>query len=159
VSPVADVAKRHRRRAAAAAKLASVFRPARSFRWKGVRREDYKAAGEQWAGIARYVLFAGSRGSAIAFDVRYFEIDEGGHSTLEKHRHAHVVIGLRGVGRIRIGSRWRHLKPFDSCYIGPDAPHQLRNDGSEPFGFLCVVDARRDRGRPLPRARGRREPQ
>jgi ribulose-bisphosphate carboxylase large chain len=90
----------------------------------------------------------------MAFDVRYFEIEGGGHSTFERHRHAHVVIGLRGAGRVRIGSRWRPLKPLDACYIGPETPHQLRNDGGEPFGFLCVVDAERDRGRAV--ARGRR---
>jgi ribulose-bisphosphate carboxylase large chain len=129
---------------------ASLIRGQREFRWRGVRPEIYKASdGESWAGIARHVLFAGSRGAPMAFDVRYFEIERGGYSTFERHGHAHVVIGLRGLGRVRLGGRWRRLKPLDACYIGPETPHQLRNDAGEPFGFLCLVDAERDRGRPL----------
>jgi ribulose-bisphosphate carboxylase large chain len=118
-----------------------------------VRQESYKSPDASWAGIARYVLFAGSRGDPLAFDVRYFEIESGGYSTLEHHRHAHVVIGLRGQGRVRIGRRWRDLKPLDACYIGPETAHQLRNEGGEPFGFLCLVDAARDHARPVRRAR------
>jgi len=31
-------------------------------------------------------------------------------------------------------------------YIAPGDPHQFRNDeGDEPFGFLCIVNAERDR--------------
>jgi ribulose-bisphosphate carboxylase large chain len=119
------------------AKKSSVIRGQRDFRWKGVR----------------YVLFAGSRGDPISFDVRYFEIEAGGHSTFEQHRHAHVVIGLRGAGRVRIGSRWQPVTPFDVCYIAPRTAHQLRNEAREPFGFLCLVDAKRDRGKPVVRSR------
>lgn len=137
------------RRPVAASEPAAVLLRAKSFRWRGVRREAYKALAGDWAGIARYVLFAGSRGAPMAFDVRYFEIERGGRSTFELHRHAHVVIGLRGVGKIRIGARWRRLELLDSCYIGPRTAHQLGNDRSEPFGFLCIVDARRDRGKPV----------
>jgi ribulose-bisphosphate carboxylase large chain len=126
------------------------LRRQRDFRWRGVEPERYKDGGEgDWGAVTRHVLFAGSRGAAIGFDVRYFEIARGGHSTLERHRHAHVVIAVRGVGRVRLGRRWHRLRPLDSCYIEPHAPHQLRNDEEEPFGFLCVVDARRDRGVPL----------
>ena len=148
----AATAPRRRGRGAVAAKT-STIRGQRDFRWKGVRPEIYKATDGSWEGIARYVLFAGSRGDALSFDVRYFEIEGGGHSTFEQHRHAHVVIGLRGAGRVRIGGRWRRLDPLDACYIGPQTPHQLRNDGPEPFGFLCLVDAERDRAQPIARRR------
>ena len=32
-------------------------------------------------------------------------------------------------------------------YVSPDDPHQFRNpeDATEPFGFLCIVNAERDR--------------
>jgi len=33
--------------------------------------------------------------------------------------------------------------------VAPGDPHQFRNTGTEPLGFLCVVDAERDRPTPL----------
>ena len=118
----------------------------RDFRWVGVPVEAYKLAGSRgdWAGIRRQVIVAGSRGAATAFDVRYFEIDPGGFSTLEQHQHAHVVIGLQGTGMIRTGRRWQRLRFLDVCYVEPNTIHRLRNDGPQRFGFLCLVDAERD---------------
>jgi len=128
-----------------------LLKRAGGLRWHGTKVELYKQArgGEDWSGISRQVLFAGSRGRATAFDVRYFELSARGSSSLERHRHAHVVVGLSGAGQVRIGQRWHDLRPLDACYIGPNVTHQLRNASAEPFGFLCVVDADRDTGRPV----------
>jgi quercetin dioxygenase-like cupin family protein len=124
--------------------------PARAFRWPGVVREAYRTLAGPAAGSAsRQVLVAGSAGAPIAFDVRYFELAPGGRTNFEQHRHAHVVIGLRGVGRVRLGRRWLRLRCLDVCYVAPDTPHELHNDRRRPFGFLCIVDAERDRGRPV----------
>ncbi len=122
----------------------------RDFRWRGVGVESYKRSSPcTWSGINRQVLVAGSRGAAIGFDVRYFEIEPGGYSTLETHTHAHVIVGVRGRGRVRIGSRWHSVRHLDTCYIAPRAAHQLRNSEREPFGFFCLVDAERDAAVPL----------
>lgn len=117
----------------------------RSFRWRGVPLEGYETARENPSSalVSRQVLIAGSRGAGVDFDVRYFEIAPEGHSRREQHEHAHWVIVLRGTGKVRIGRRWRILRYLDACYIDRGALHQLRNDGAEPFGFLCVVDSRR----------------
>jgi quercetin dioxygenase-like cupin family protein len=34
----------------------------------------------------------------------------------------------------------------DVVYVAPNDPHQFRNaeDATEPFGFLCIVNAERD---------------
>ena len=99
---------------------------------------------------ARFVVFRdGSGGAPINFDVRYFELAPGGRTNFEQHRHAHVVIGLRGSGRVRLGRRWVRLRRHDTCYVAPETPHELHNDRRTPFGFLCIVDAARDRGRPV----------
>jgi mannose-6-phosphate isomerase-like protein (cupin superfamily) len=90
------------------------------------------------------VLFAGSRGEEIDFDVRYFEVGAGKQTSFDRHEHAHVVIALRGRGSVRLGRRWLPLSRFDACYIGPYVAHRLRNDGRSPFGFLCLVDSVRD---------------
>ncbi|MCS7080196.1 MAG: cupin domain-containing protein [Chloracidobacterium sp.] len=121
------------------------------FRWEGVPVTAYQqtpALEADFAGVTRQTLF-GRSGEAIGFEVRYFEIAPGGWSALERHEHAHAVIGLRGVGKVLMGDTVRTLGFLDLAYIGPNCVHRLVNDESTPFGFLCIVDARRDRPRRL----------
>jgi ribulose-bisphosphate carboxylase large chain len=113
------------------------------FRWDGAPAEAYKAAADHWCGVARTSL-AGERGEQTAFHVRYFEIAPGGFSSLEQHRHEHVVVVLRGRGEVRLGGEAHPLGFGDVVYVAPHEVHQFRNAGEEPFGFLCMVDARRD---------------
>ena len=115
-----------------------------SFRWEGVPVVEYKQPAEHWFGIVRQVL-VGERGEQTAFQVRYFEIAPDGFSSLESHRHEHAVIVLRGRGEVQLGHENHELKFGDVIYVAPDEVHQFRNPTSEPFGFLCIVDARRDR--------------
>jgi ribulose-bisphosphate carboxylase large chain len=112
--------------------------------WSGVAVQQYKPAADHHCGVSRAVL-AGEGGDRTSFQVRYFEIAPGGHSTLERHGHEHVVVVLRGRGQVRLGGTWHDLGGHDAVYVAPDEVHQLRNVGDGPFGFLCVVDARRDR--------------
>jgi len=121
-----------------------VLRGVEPGRWEGVPDRRYKDADGLWDGVVRRVL-VGEAGEATAFHLRYFEVAPGGYSTLERHRHAHAVIVLRGEGECVLGGRVVRVRPHDLIYVAPDEVHQLRNPGREPFGFLCVVDALRDR--------------
>jgi quercetin dioxygenase-like cupin family protein len=112
--------------------------------WRGVKEEPYKTKGNEWSNIVRKVLI-GSRGESTKFHVRYFEIGPGGCSSLERHRHEHVVICLRGEGVVQTGKRKSTMEFMDTLYIAPDTVHQLSNPFTEPFGFLCIVNAKRDR--------------
>jgi quercetin dioxygenase-like cupin family protein len=118
--------------------------------WQGVKNEPYKQQGGDWANIVRRVLI-GSHGETAKFHVRYFEIGPGGNSSLEKHRHEHVVICLRGNGIVLTGRKKRLMEYLDTVYISPGTPHQLSNPHGRPFGFLCIVNARRDRPKPMER--------
>jgi ribulose-bisphosphate carboxylase large chain len=118
------------------------------FRWDGAPAEPYKAAADHWCGVARTPL-AVERGEQTAFHVRYFEIAPGGFSSLEHHRHEHVVVVLRGRGEVRLGDEVHQLGFGDVVYVAPDEVHQFRNRAGEPFGFLCMVDARRDTPTPV----------
>jgi ribulose-bisphosphate carboxylase large chain len=128
---------------AGAAPGSRVLRWRPDFRWEGVPVEAYKAPADHWCGILRMAL-AGERGERTAFHVRYFEISPGGFSSLERHGHEHVVVVLRGRGEVRLGAEVHPLGFGDVVYVAPHEVHQLRNAADEPFGFLCVVDARRD---------------
>lgn len=130
--------------------ICAFYKHRRDYRWKGVRDEPYKPEGSGWTKIIRRVL-VGSHGETAKFHVRYFEISPGGNSSLEKHRHEHVVICIRGRGVVLTGKKKRPMTYLDTLYISPDVPHQLMNPFKEPFGFLCIVNARRDRPQLLKR--------
>jgi quercetin dioxygenase-like cupin family protein len=115
--------------------------------WEGVEREVYKSgqeAGRAWKDIIRQVLI-GKQAEETSFQVRYFEIAPGGYSSLEKHGHAHVVIAVRGTGKVILDATVHDLKPLDTLYVAPWTPHQFQATNNEPFGFFCIVDAQRDR--------------
>jgi quercetin dioxygenase-like cupin family protein len=124
-----------------------------AFRWLGIDPRAYRETvreekGMGFRGVARHTL---ARGEVLPaeFELRYFELDPGGYSSLEKHRHAHFVIALRGSGRALIGEQVIDLQPLDAVYVAPDTAHRWMNRGDEPFGFLCPVDVSRDRPQPL----------
>ena len=121
-----------------------------AFEWKDVPIEPYKTDTADYKGISRREL-VGKRGETPRFHVRYFEIKPGGHSTLEKHEHEHVVVVMRGRGEAQAGCYVWTVGAGDIVYVSPSDPHQFRcpADAAEPFGFLCMVNAERDRPSPV----------
>jgi ribulose-bisphosphate carboxylase large chain len=124
------------------------YRHKGDFSWQGIKDEPYKTTGDEWSNIIRRVLI-GKRGETTKFHVRYFEIGPQGCSSLERHKHEHVVICVRGEGFVRTGKTKRKMGFMDTLYISPDTSHQLLNPFKRPFGFLCIVNARRDRPKVL----------
>lgn len=118
------------------------------FTWSEGLPRDYKPEKHGWEGVRRQEL-VGALGDPTAFHLRYFEIGPGGYSSLERHQHAHAITAIRGKGKVIVGGRTHGLEFLDTVYIAPGTPHQLRNEGREPFGFFCTVDAVRDRPQPL----------
>jgi len=114
------------------------------FSWQGIKIERYKSSGVDWSDIVRQTLI-GDYGGSTKFHLRYFEIAPNGHSSFEMHNHEHVVIGIRGNGICVVGDKRYRIGFLDTLYIEPNAPHQLRNPYTKPFGFFCIVNAKRDR--------------
>lgn len=121
----------------------AIYRYRGNYKWKGVKTETYKLVKGNWNKIIRKVLVGNSL--KIKFHVRYFEIAPGGRSSFEKHRHEHIVIGIRGGGKVLLGEKNRKISFLDVVYVSPDTPHRFLNPFNEPFGFLCVVPAKRDK--------------
>ena len=113
------------------------------FRWEGVPVSAYKSGGAHFAGITRQLLCDGGEG--LGCQLRYFEVAPGGYSSLERHRHAHAIMVIRGRGRALVGDRVLDLATHDLAKVPPLTWHQFRADGDGPFGFLCMVDCGRDR--------------
>ncbi len=120
------------------------IRPAQGgFRWEGVELLAYKERGSApFKAITRQVLF---QRPELGCDLRYFEMQPGGHSTLERHEHAHAVMIFRGHGTCLVGSDVREVASPDLVFIPPMTWHQFRAMALEPFGFLCMVNAERDK--------------
>jgi quercetin dioxygenase-like cupin family protein len=113
------------------------------YRWEGVAYLPYKEDGTApFKAISRQVLF---HEPDLGCELRYFEMDAGGFSTLERHEHKHAVMILRGRGQCLVGEDVRMVKPFDLVTIPAWTWHQFRATAGEPFGFMCMVNAERDK--------------
>ena len=119
------------------------LREADNFRWAGVDVRLYKEeSAAPFKTVSRQTLFSDPR---LAGELRYFEVAPGGYSTLERHEHMHAVMILRGQGEVLVGGAVQKIKPHDLVTIPPWAWHQFRPAPGESLGFLCLVNAERDR--------------
>ncbi len=113
------------------------------FGWEEVERKPYKEEGAApFKAISRQVLFADP---ALRCELRYFEMEPGGYSTLERHQHVHAVMILRGRGQCLLGTEVRSVACHDLVTIPPMTWHQFRATAGEPLGFLCMVNVDRDK--------------
>ena len=111
--------------------------------WEGVRLGRYPS-GVDVRGVSVRRLI-GPREQAHNYALRYFEIEPGGWTSLDRHAHDHGVVILRGRGQVLLGCEKHDISYGDVVYIPGDEVHQFRNTAEEPFGFLCVVPPREGR--------------
>jgi quercetin dioxygenase-like cupin family protein len=112
-------------------------------RWEGVALGRYQAGEGPSRGVTRQALFADP--TLLPCELRYFEVEPGGHTSLERHAHAHAVMVVRGSGRALVGEEIVALAGFDLVEVPPRTWHQFRAGDAEPLGFLCLVACERDR--------------
>jgi quercetin dioxygenase-like cupin family protein len=119
------------------------LRRSQDYRWAEVDLRRYKdESAAPFKAITRQTLFSDPR---LAGELRYFEIDELGYSTLERHEHMHAVMILRGRGEALVGAEVLEVKERDLVTIPPWTWHQFRAPADAKLGFLCLVNAERDR--------------
>jgi mannose-6-phosphate isomerase-like protein (cupin superfamily) len=121
-----------------------IWRPhSGDYHWRDVPVLQYKEEGNApYKDVTRQVLFERPE---LACQWRYFEVQPGGYSTLERHEHVHGVMILRGYGRCLVGDQIYDLATHDLVTVPPMTWHQFRATGDEPLGFLCLVNCDRDR--------------
>lgn len=113
------------------------------YRWEDVPHLPYKDdSSAPFKTVSRQVLFSEPE---LGCELRYFEVQPGGYSSLERHEHVHAVVILRGRGLCLVGDHVSEVKPHDLITIPGWTWHQFRANGTEPLGFLCLVNQVRDR--------------
>ncbi len=111
-------------------------------RWHDVAVRAYGAE-NSGADCATRQILIGTDENSPNFHMRYFAVQPGGHTSLDQHSHEHGVYVLHGRARLRLGDDEHELNAGDVVYIPGNQVHQFFASGQEPFGFLCVVPARR----------------
>jgi mannose-6-phosphate isomerase-like protein (cupin superfamily) len=113
------------------------------YRWEDVEclpyKEDERAL---FKAVTRQILFSDPD---LAGELRYFEVAPGGFTSLERHEHMHGILILRGRGKCLVGTAVRAVEPHDLVTVPAWTWHQFRAAPDEPLGFLCMVDATRDK--------------
>jgi S-methyl-1-thioxylulose 5-phosphate methylthiotransferase len=111
-------------------------------RWHDVAVRAYGPENSGADRATRQILI-GTDEDSPNFHMRYFAVQPGGHTSLDRHSHEHGVYVLHGRARLRLGDDEHELNAGDVVYIPGNQVHQFFSSGQEPFGFLCVVPARR----------------
>lgn len=117
------------------------------FNWNGINKINYKNNSNDNPITFNNITRQNIVGDEVKsdFHLRYFECGKNGYSTLEKHEHVHVVLILRGKGKIILDNEIIDVKPLDCIVVESCVKHQFINIGDEPFGFFCTVNSKRDK--------------
>ena len=111
-------------------------------RWQAVPVRAYGPENSGATNATRQILI-GPDENSLNFHIRYFAVQPGGNTSLDQHAHEHGVYILHGHALLRLDNNECELNPGDVVYILGNEVHQFFTTGQEPFGFLCVVPARR----------------
>lgn len=111
-------------------------------RWQDV---PVRAYGPENSGADRATrqILIGNEENSPHFHMRYFAVQPGGHTSLDQHPHDHGVYVLHGSALLRLENEEHELHAGDVVYISGNDVHQFFTLGEEPFGFICVVPAKR----------------
>ncbi len=116
------------------------------YTFPGIEQKKYKEESGHFKAVSRFALLGSGEGEeALNFHTRYFEIEPGGYSSLEHHRHPHTVVVIRGKGSVILDEEVAELNLHDVVYVAPGTIHQFQADRDDYLGFICVVDRYRDR--------------
>lgn len=103
--------------------------------WEGVPIQKYS---HEFEGVTKQVVI-GPEDQAPNFVIRYFHLEPGAHSNLERHPHDHGVLVMHGRARVQLNDDFFEVGPMDAIYISGDDLHQFNVLGDEPLGFICVI--------------------
>ena len=114
----------------------------KEYTWDGVDTLVYKQDNSPFKDVTRQVLFDGAWDIPCQF--RYFEVQPGGYSTMERHEHTHMVMIFRGKGQCLLGDTVEDVQEGDMIEIPKLMAHQFRANQDDHLGFLCLVNVDRE---------------
>ena len=106
-----------------------------NYQWEGVPVRKYN---DEFEGVTKQVVI-GPDDRAPYFVIRYFHLEPGTLSDLERHPHDHGVVVMHGKARVQINEEFFEVGPLDAIYISGGDLHQFTVMGNEPLGFMCVI--------------------
>lgn len=110
--------------------------------WEGIERHIYKKNPGVFRDVTKTVLFDNEGDLPVQF--RYFEVEKDGFSSLEHHKHMHMVIIFKGKGHVLLGDKVYPVEEGDFITIPSWQFHQFRADRGDLLGFFCMVNTERD---------------
>jgi quercetin dioxygenase-like cupin family protein len=111
-------------------------------RWQDVVVRAYGPDNSGADRATRQIMIGNEEGSPN-IHMRYFAVQPGGYTSLDQHAHDHGVYVLHGRACLRLGDEEHTIHAGDVVYISGNEIHQFFTLGEEPFGFLCIVPAKR----------------
>ena len=111
-------------------------------RWDGVEPHIYKENPGVFRDVTKQVLFDNEADLPVQF--RYFQVEKGGFSSFEHHKHMHAVMIFKGKGHALLGNQVVEVHEGDFITNAPWEWHQFKADMGDILGFLCLVNHDRD---------------
>lgn len=81
----------------------------------------------------------GQNDGAEHFCMRIFELAPDGYTPRHSHEWEHEIFVHSGTGEVFAVDEWKPVSEGSVVFIPGNATHQIRNTGSEPFVFVCVI--------------------
>ncbi len=104
--------------------------------WEDAQQKEYSASDIK--GVQAKIIIGPQDGDPNYY-VRYFHVEPGGQTSLDRHEHDHGVYIIHGRAMILLGEETVELGPQDIAYIPGNERHQFFAVGPNPLGFLCIV--------------------
>jgi len=90
--------------------------------------------------VLRELLHPDKQPLELRYSLAHATLPVGKASTRHSLKTAEVYYILNGIGEMHIQEEVQILKSGDAVYIPPNAVQFIRNCGSEPLMFICIVD-------------------
>jgi mannose-6-phosphate isomerase-like protein (cupin superfamily) len=90
--------------------------------------------------LLREMLHPDKQAIALRYSLAHAIVPVGKTSTLHSLTTSEVYYILSGQGEMHIDDETQLVEPGDTVYIPPNAKQCIRNCGTEPLTFICIVD-------------------
>jgi mannose-6-phosphate isomerase-like protein (cupin superfamily) len=90
--------------------------------------------------LLRELLHPDKQAIALRYSLAHAIVPVGQTSTPHSLTTSEVYYILSGEGEMHIDAETQQVAAGDAVYIPPNAKQFIRNSGSEPLVFICIVD-------------------